>query len=191
MQQLSRIKGGQILFLSDFRGAGADSAIKMSLSRIAGAGDLRRLSHGIYMKPKANTTEKHTPPAEDIASAIARREKIRIKPSGTYALYKLGFNNDPPSVFTYVTDGEPRNIKIGEHTIIFKATTPKKLSMNGPISSLIIQALEEIGKTNITADLEQKIKTALAKENPKHLKEDMQKAQAWIYNLLIRLKSEN
>ena len=190
-EQITHLKGGKILFPTDFRGLGSDSAIKMSLSRIASEGDLKRLSHGIYMKPKPSSKKgDFIPTHEEIAIAIANREEIRIKPAGLYALYVLGFNTDMPAALTYVTDGEPRKILIGERAIVFKATTPKKLSMKGPISSLIIQALEEIGKVNLTSDTQQKIKVALSKEAPQNLIDDIKKAPAWIYNLLIKIKTD-
>jgi hypothetical protein len=191
VEQITHIKGGKILFPTDFRGVGTDSAIKMSLSRIANTGEIKRLSHGIYLKPKRSTKkEGFIPTPEEIAIAIADRERIRIKPSGLFALYQLGFNPALPATLTYVTDGEPRKILIGEQAIIFKATTPKKLSMKGPISSLLIQALEEIGKENLTSDYEQKIKDVLLKEDPQNLIDDIKKAPAWIYNLLIKLKTD-
>lgn len=189
VEKIANTKGGEILFPNDFRGVGADSAIKMSLSRITKAGGLTRLSHGIYRKPKKNERKDDialTP--EEIVEAIAKQEKIKVRPSGPYALYKLGFSNDTPSTLTFITEGEPRKIVVNEHVIVFKATTPKKLAMKGAVSGLLIQALEEIGKKNITADLEQKIAHTITKEDDANLMDDIKNAPAWIYNLLIQLK---
>jgi hypothetical protein len=189
MEQISHIKGDKVLFPTDFRGIGTDSAIKMSLSRITQQGHLKRLSHGIYLKPgQTSNKAKAILAPEFIADAIAKRENIKIKPAGMYALYQLGFESDKPAVLTYVTDGEPRKITIESHTLIFKPTTPKKLSMTGSISSLIIQALEDVGKENVTAELQGKIKRALQKEDAKKLMDDIKKAPAWIYNLMLKLK---
>lgn len=187
LEQLARTKGGTILFPADFRGSGTDSAIKMSLSRIAATGSLVRLSHGIYLKPRRNKKNDILKP-EQIAFAIAEREKIRIKPSGAYASYHLGFISELPKELTFITDGEPRKLFVGKNLIIFKATTPKKLSMKGPVSSLLIQALENIGKSSITSSIEQKIKDSLKKEDPQILLNDLKNAPAWIYNLLIKIR---
>lgn len=189
MEQINHTKGGKILFPTDFRGIGTDSAIKMSLSRIVQQGHLTRLSHGIYLKPgRTSKKTKPVPVPESIADAIAERENIRIKPAGDYALYQLGFERDKPAILSYVTDGEPRKISIDNYTIVFKPTTPKKLSMKGPISSLIIQALEEVGKDKVTTELQGKIKRALQNEDAKKLMDDIKKAPAWIYNLMLKLK---
>lgn len=189
MEKITHIKGGKILFPTDFRGIGADSAIKMSLSRLAKKGQLKRLSHGIYLKPRRPSKKNESVPApEFIANAIAERDNIRIKPAGNYALYQLGFESDKPTILTYVTDGEPRKISVDNHTIVFKPTTPKKLSMKGQISSLVIQALEDVGKDDVNAELEIKIKKVLQNEDAQKLMNDIKKAPAWIYTLMLKLK---
>jgi len=187
LEQVTHTKGGKILFPVDFRGSGTDSAIKMSLSRMVQDGYLVRLSHGIYFKPLGRKMNQ-MPTPEQIAFAIAEREKIRIKPAGNYAIYQLGLTTEMPKELTFITDGEPRRIQIGDNLIIFKSTTPKKLSMRGPIISLLMQALEHIGKDNITSAIEKKAKDSLQKEDPRYFQNDIKNAPAWIYNLLIKIK---
>ncbi|RYE51876.1 MAG: hypothetical protein EOP48_17640 [Sphingobacteriales bacterium] len=191
IQRIANIKAGKILFPVDFRGVGADSAIKMSLSRIAQKGSIVRLSNGIYMKTKKSGDKAGIMGPEDIAKAVAEKEKIRIKPAGAYALFLLGFTNEKPAVFTYVTDGEPRRISIGESIVVFKSTTPKKLSMIGKVSSILIQAIEDTGQKNISEEMLEFVKQALHKEDQLHIDGDMKKAPAWIYNLLYKIKGNN
>lgn len=192
VQRIAKIKAGKMLFPTDFRGLGADSAIKMCLSRIAQKGNIIRVSHGIYIKAKRSIDkEGKMMDAEDIAAAIAVKEKIRIKPSGEYALFSLGFIQEKPSVLTYVTDGEPRRIAVGNMIVLFKSTTPKKLSMRGKVSSLLIQTLEEIGEKKINEKMLELVKKSIQKEDPLILEEDMKKAPAWIYNFLYKIKRNN
>lgn len=79
-----------------------------------------------------------------------------------------------------LTDGSPRKIQVGKHTIKFKKTTPKNLLAKGVISRLVIQALKEIGRDRQTADEEEKIIELLKQENPKDLLHDIPLAQVWI-----------
>ena len=72
-------------------------------------------------------------------------------------------------------------------TIVFKATTSKRLSMEGPISSLVIQALEELDLTNMHPETELKIRELLAKENPAKLKHDLALAPARQYDYIMKL----
>lgn len=188
---LSKVKKGSILFPTDFRGMGTEGAIKMTLSRLVKEGKLKRVAHGIYYVPKADPLlgELH-PGAENIAEAIAQKEKILIKPSGASALNKLGLSTQVPMRLVYITNGSPRKIKIGRTTVVFKATTSKKLAMEGPISGLVIQALEELDLANMHPQTATKIKGLLTKENPGKLKHDLALAPARLHDYIMKLLKE-
>ncbi|MBS4064529.1 MAG: type IV toxin-antitoxin system AbiEi family antitoxin domain-containing protein [Chitinophagaceae bacterium] len=188
---LSKVKRGSILFPTDFRGMGTEGAIKMALSRLVKEGKLKRVAHGIYYVPKTDPLlgELH-PGAENIAEAIAQKEKILIKPSGASALNKLGLSTQVPMRLVYITNGSPRKIKIGRTTVVFKATTSKKLAMEGPISGLVIQALEELDLTNVHPETARKIKNLLMKENASNLKHDLALAPARLHDYIMKLLKE-
>jgi hypothetical protein len=90
----------------------------------------------------------------------------------------------------YITDGEPKQIHIGRTTIKFKPTTHKKLAMKGKISSLVIQALEELG-TEVEEKIKQKIKSLLQQEDPKLLMADIKLAPVKISDFLVTLMKED
>ena len=104
------------------------------------------------------------PSAEDVAVAIAKRDRIRTIPTGVYALNALGLSTQVPMKIVLLTDGSPRVIKVGKRTIKLKKTSPKNLLAKGDISLLVIQALKEIGMNNQTEEEEQKIINLLRNE---------------------------
>jgi hypothetical protein len=188
--RINRSKKGTILFPTDFRGMGSEAAIKMALSRLVKEGKVERLAHGIYIVPKEDPMfGKIQPSLETIAETIAKKEHVKIKPAGTYALHKLGLTTQVPTKVVYLTDGPPKFIHIGSSTIRFKPTTPKKMALEGKISSLVIQALEEI-KQNLE-DLEKETKdrlvTLLLQEKPETLKHDLKLAKAKVNDYIISL----
>jgi hypothetical protein len=188
-QVIKHRRKGDLIFPTDFRGLGTEGAIKMSLTRLNKEGVIDRLGHGIYLMPKTDPVfGKIAPAPEDIAYAIAKKEKIQIKPAGAYALHKLGLTTQVPTKLVYLTSGTAKEIKIGKTLIKFKSTTPKKLAMKGQYSSLIVQALEELGTENIDTKTEMRIKELLLKEDPKMLKEDLQLAPAKINDYLVKLQ---
>lgn len=188
IEKISKVKSGMILFPADFRGVGTDTAIKMSLSRIARNGQISRLSHGIYVKSKTKKGEasKDVKP-DELAYAIAKSENVRISPSGEYALYKLGLLDEYPKALTFITDGEPRNLVLDKIRIVFKATTPKKLSIKGEKCQLLLQALEALGPNKIDDKVIQKIEHQLKNEHMDTVMEDIKRAPAWIYTLLFKI----
>jgi hypothetical protein len=124
------------------------------------------------------------PTAEEVAQGIAKRDKIKLVPTGTYALNALGLSTQVPMNLVFLTDGAPRTIKVGKRTIKLKRTTPKNLLAKGKISALVIQALREIGKDNPTKSEIQKIVTLLKKEDNKKLMHDIDLAPVWIKNIM-------
>lgn len=189
---LSRIKKlppGELVFPTDFRGLGSEAAIKMAMSRLVKEKKFERIAHGIYLIPRTDPLlGKLHPSLESIAQAIAEREHVRIRPAGAYALNKLGLSTQVPMKLVYITDGAPRQIRIGKGGIKFKATTPKRLSLKGKISSLVIQALDELGLKAIDDEMKRKIQLLLEKENTKDLKADIKLAPAWINDFIYSLQ---
>ena len=185
---ISKAKEGEIVFPTDFRGSGNEGAIKMALHRLVKTGKIKRLAHGIYYVPKVDPLfGELQPDASEIAEKIAKKEKVRIRPAGAYALNKLGLSTQVPTKLVYITDGVPRQLKIGKMTIKFKATTNKKLSMKGELSGLIIQALEELDLNNMDHTRETKIKELLLKEDSKKLKHDLVLAPARVHDYIVKL----
>jgi len=191
-RSISRSKKGELIFPTDYRGMGSEASIKMALSRLAKEGKLQRLAHGIYFVPKMDPLFGELYPGpQEVAESLARKEKVRIRPAGAYALHRLGLTTQVPTRLVYITDGASRNLKVGNATIRFKATTPKKLSTKGKISGLLIQALEELDIEHIDAETENKIRELLRKEEPAHLKYDLTLAPAKIHDYLLQLMKES
>lgn len=185
---VSKKKGGEILFLTDFRGTGTQSAIKKTFSRLTEKGIIKRLAHGIYYTPKKDPVlGELIPGPEEVLRMIAKKEKITIKPSGAYALHKLGLTTQVPTKMVYLTDGPPKQLKLGKLEIKLKATTPKKLATKGKISGLVMQALEEIGTCKLSPATEQRIKELLLVENTRDLEHDLKLFSTRINDYIVRL----
>jgi hypothetical protein len=185
---LSRRKKGSLIFPSDFRGMGTEAAIKKALSRLAKQGILKRVAHGIYYIPRTDPVLGELfPGAEEVAMLLAKKEKVRIRPAGAYALNKLGLTTQVPTRLVYITDGPPRKLKIGKLEIRFKATSHKKLATIGQVSALVIQALEELDVEHIDTGTAARIKVLLLSEDPKKLRHDLALAPVRVYDYMIKL----
>ena len=176
---------GNLVLSSDFLLYGTPKAVQKSLERLEDKGVIIRVAQGIYVRPKiSKLIGAITPSAEEVAEAIAKRDRIRTVPTGSYALNALGLSTQVPMNIVLLTDGSPREIKVGKRTIKFKKTTPKNLLAKGKISRLAIQALKEIGHGKVTEKEEQKIVSLLKKEDEKTLKHDIALAPVWIQKIM-------
>jgi len=179
--KIKKARGGSLFFIDDFLHFGSAKAVGKALERLVERDELSRVSRGIYARLKTHElfgTIK--PTAEDIAIAVAKRDKARIIPTGVLAQNALGLSTQVPLNIVYLTDGSARTIKINKQSVKFKKTSPKNLAAIGKISSLVIQALKEIGKDNITQNEIKIVLKQLEKEDIRRLEHDMKLAPEWI-----------
>ena len=185
IEELKKVQKGTILFVDDFLNFGNPESVKKALFRMEEKGLLIRLAHGVYLYPK---TDKALgvlyPSTEEIAIAIAKRDRARIIPTGVQALNKLGLSTQIPLNVVFLTDGAARSIKIGKRTITFKKTSPKNLLTKGEISGLAIQALKSIGQHNIEKEFLIRLLKILTKEKKENIQHDAKLAPAWINRIL-------
>ena len=181
---------GTILFPTDFTDLGTSEAIRLHLFRLEKEGLIKRISQGIYVRPReSKLLGTLTPSAEEVANSIAKRDRIRCIPTGSYALHALGLSTQVPMKIVLLTDGSSRVIHIGNRTITFKKTTPKFLLAKGKISGLVIQAVKEIGKDNMSKEEEQRILYLLKKESSKNLAHDITLAPVWIQKIMQKAQT--
>lgn len=172
---------GSLLFPDDFADKGSADSIRKALQALKDKGLIKSVAHGIYVYPKVNSyIGEVLPTAEEVAQAIAKRDKIRLVPTGAYSLHALGLSTQIPLKLVFLTDGAARTIKVGKRTIKLKKATPKNLMAKGKISSLAIQALREIGKDKASPTELKKIVKLLKEEDPQLLKHDIKLAPEWI-----------
>lgn len=179
---------GSLVFPSDYLSYGSSEAVRKALDRLQDKMVLVRVAQGIYVRPKiSELIGPLVPSAEEVAEAIAKRDKIRTLPTGSYALNALGLSTQVSMNIVLLTDGSPREVKVGKRKIKFKKTTPKNLLAKGKISRLVIQALKEIGNGKVKEDEEQKILNLLKKEDEEVLKHDIALAPVWIQIIMKKV----
>jgi hypothetical protein len=188
LEYLKHRQKGKIYFTNDFATLGTSESIRKSLSNLVKKDILIRLTQGIYLYPKIDKELGVLyPSVDDVCRAIAKRDKARIEPTGIFALHSLGLSTQIPVNVVYLTDGIPRKIKYGNRTIKFKKTAPKNLAMKGKISSLVITALKQIGKENVSQEVELQLTKVLKKESVENVRHDAKLAPEWISKLIFQL----
>jgi hypothetical protein len=181
MSLLTVDKEGQLLFPRDFLQIGSPEAINMAFSRLVKEEKIHRIAKGIYLHPK-----KHDklgiiyPSLEEIARNIATREKVKIRPTGSYALNKLGLSTQVQTKVVFLTDGSPRKIRVGKGLITFKSTTPKKMAARGELTFLTIQAMLTLGEKGVDDKVTDHLVSVLKHEGATQVREGAKSAPVWI-----------
>ena len=193
-KRIRKQRRGKIIFASDFSTFGSSDAIFKALQRLTKKEVLLRIAHGVYYYPKFNTfeysNEKYEyPSVEEIAYQIAKRDKIRIVPTGSYALNALGLSTQVVMNVVFITDGAPRRIKVGKRRgLLFKHTSEvRRLAFKSKLLMLIDSALREIGENKVRTHELEIIKEKLSNISQKEIDTDIDLMPIWIRNLILKL----
>lgn len=183
---------GSVFVPADFLGTGSREAVDLALHRLARKGTIRRLARGVYDFPKEHPVlGPLSPSADDVARALAGRDRTRLQPAGAYAANTLGLSEQVPAKAVFLTDGPARTVKIGTTTIQLRRTTARNMATAGRLSGLLIQALRELGKEHITQERREHLKRTLPADKRRELIKDLKLAPAWMHPIFRELAEED
>lgn len=190
-QKIWRMRKGSIFFSEDFLSMGTQAAVNKALSELAKKGIIIRLAPGIYCKPQKDEVfglGVMYPGIDQIAQAIAARDKCEIVPTGIYAQNRLGLSTQIPMNAVYLTNGSARRIKIyNGKGILFKRVSPKHFKFKNKLALMLTLALKDIGQGNVTDEQKNTIKEILNKEPKQSLTQDYVLMPDWIRTLIESL----
>ena len=194
---ISKIKKcgrGNLFFSSDFIVYGEQKSIGKALDRLTEKKFLIRISRGIFYYPKKDKVlglEVLYPTLEDIAEGVAKRDKVRIVPTGLYALNRLGFSTQVPMNVQYLTDGYNKKLTLfNGATIQFKHTSPKNLAFNSRLAMLLTFAFKSLGKEQITEEILYRAKELISHDKNRVVEQDYKLMPAWVSSIIKSLYEE-
>ena len=187
----SRIKRwgrGSVVLPANFLDLGSRQAVGVALHRLEKTKSIRRLSRGVYDYPMEDPLlGELSPTIEAITKALSQRDRIRLQPTGAYALNLLGLSEQVPAKIVFLTEGESRTLKIGPMTIELRRTTPRNMASSGRLSGLIIQGFRSLGKDHVTKARIEKLKSTIPLKQRKELLKDIALAPAWMHSIFHEL----
>lgn len=188
VRTIQRSPRGSVFTAASFGALGSRAAIDKSLQRLVSRGELRRLSRGLYDKPRQDALLGTLwPSVEAVVKAVAGKHRLRVQPGGAYAANLLGLSEQVPAKIVLLTDGVSRTIRAGPMRIAFKRTSPRNMSAANRLAGLVIQAFKSLRREHITAArLEHLRKTLPAAERAK-LVRDLDLAPGWMRPLIRQL----
>jgi len=176
---------------ADFIDLGTRHAVDKALSRMAAAGDIRRVARGLYDVPRRHPIVGTIAPSiDEVARAVAGRGGTRMQPTGAYAANLLGLSDQVPAKVVFLTDGRTKRVRLGKMDIVFRQTSPRIMATAGSVSGLVIQALRYLGRTHVNSDTVRKLARKLSAQDRKRLLKDLASAPAWIADIMRQLAAQ-
>jgi hypothetical protein len=190
-RKVRRAKPGTVFTPALFVGLGSRAAVDKTLQRLAARGELRRLSRGLYDKPRHDPLLGVLWPSVDaVVAALTGKDKVRLQATGAYAANLLGLSDQVPARVEFLTDGTSRTVKAGPMQIVLKRTTPRQMAAAGRTSGLVIQALRSIGPAHLTPQRLKQLRRSLPDAERQSLLKDLDLAPGWLQPTLRTLAAD-
>jgi hypothetical protein len=179
-----RAKGSRWAFTpGDFSDIGEPRAVGMVLTRLNKKGLINRVRRGVYEIPHSHPILGKTGASEEaLAQALARRDGLKVIPSAATAANELGLSTQVGAHKTYnVVGSRARTVKIaGGSELQIKKRSDKMMAISGKVSGHLAQALQNIGKGNVSQTDLKRLGTRLTTKDRKQLIADMRFVPAWM-----------
>jgi len=190
-RKVRRAKPGTVFTPALFAGLGGRAAVDKTLQRLVARDELRRLSRGLYDKPRQDPLLGTLWPSVDaVLAALAGKDKLRLQPTGAYAANLLGLSDQVPARVEFLTDGTSRTVKAGPMQIVLKRTTPRQMAAAGRTSGLVIQALRSLGPKHLTPQRLDKLTRSIPAAERRTLLNDLSLAPGWMQPTLRALAED-
>lgn len=183
---------GSVFTPDTFATLGSRASIDKALQRLVRRGELRRLSRGLYDKPREDDLLGVLWPSVDaIVKAIAGKNRIRTQPAGAYAANLLGLSEQVPAKVLLLTDGVSRTVQAGPMRITLKRTTPRQMAAAGRLSGLLIQAFKSIGVQHLSEAHVRHLRATLPAAQRARVADDIALAPVWMRPWLLAVARDD
>jgi len=181
------------VFLSNTFSLKDRAVLRVILSRLVKEGLIKRLGPGLYLYPRYSPVlgTYATPSLDDIAMAIVANDTANIAYPGVHAMNKLGLSTQVPTNAVFLTDGSSRKIKLEDgRTLVFKRVAAKNFAYTSAIMQMIVFALREIGKEDLSEEKIARIQRILLTVPADDFHTDVHLAPEWVQKKLRSLREE-
>lgn len=166
---------------------GARAAIDQALSRLATAGEIVRLTRGVYVKPEQNRfVGQVLPEPYKIAQVIAEKTSEVIQVSGAEAARQFGLSTQVPAQPIFLTSGQSRRFNMGSLEVTLKHVSKKKIPLSGSRIGLAISAMWYLGKERVTFQTIEAIKKRLTPQEFIKFVSSTKYMPVWMSNLVLQ-----
>ncbi|WP_092433600.1 DUF6088 family protein [Geopseudomonas sagittaria] len=169
-QQVKYLPKGRPFSSRRFAGLGSRSAVGKAIARLVIAGELERITRGIYMRPKISPyVGRVRPSALAVIRVIAKQNHETIQVHGAEAVRAFHLSTQMQTQPVLYTSGSSREIRIGALTIRLRHVSPEKLQHAGTKVGLALVALFYLGRKGVNSTSVTKIKSELTSAELKQL----------------------
>lgn len=185
-QRISDMPYGTVIISNDFKDIASLKTINKALERINKSGKIRKIIRGIYDKPLYSNVLKEYAAinVENVVNTLKRKYNWIISPSGNTALNYLHLDTQVSNAYSFVSSGPNKEYIINGYIIKFKNIMSREIIGLSYKTIILIQALKEIGKDNITSEHINILKNEFNDIEKNTILNESRNVSAWIYEII-------
>lgn len=189
IEEINKMPDGKPFNAAAFRHLGKTENIRKILSRLVKSGQIVRLAHGTYCKPKLVPVVGITLPSiKEIAKSITEATGETLLVHGAEAARMLELSTQVPLKLVFYTNGNSRELKIGKRLIALKHVNPSQLICANNIAGIVISALRYLGREHVTIETIEKIANGLSERDMAVTLNNVKHMPAWMADLFYQYK---
>ena len=142
---------------------GTRGAVDRTLSRLAGEGEIQRLAHGVFVRPRTSRfVGTVVPDIHEVVEAIARSNGETVQIHGAEAARRFRLSTQVPTAPVFHTNASTRTIRVTGITVrMVHTSNRRRLQFAGEATGAALSALWYLGRNNVTPETVATIATAL------------------------------
>ena len=188
---MKRVRGkgrGWVFTPKSFVDFGTRGSVDMALSRLASAGDIRRIGRGLYDYPRQHDKlGALSPDPANVAKALSTQSGDKLAPSGATAANNLGLSTQVPARASYATTGRSRVRQAGGRSLTLKHSRAPVLDTAPDAVNAIVQALAHLGKDNIDSGKIRHFATRLDDRDMRILIQARPAMPGWMGDVVLKI----
>ena len=142
---------------------GTRGAVDRTLSRLVGEGEIQRLAHGVFVRPRTSRfVGTVLPGIHEVVEAIARSNGETVQVHGAEAVRRFRLSTQVPTAPVFHTSASSRMIRVGGITVrMVHTSSRRRLQFAGEATGTALSALWYLGKDNVPPEAVATIAAAL------------------------------
>jgi hypothetical protein len=167
---------------------GTRGSVDMALSRLAQAGEIRRIGRGLYDYPQLHDKlGTLSPDAGMVARAVSAQSGDRLAPSAAAAANTLGLSTQVPAKSNYATTGRSHVRKAAGLTVTLKHSRAPVLSHASEAANGVIQFLAGLGRNKVNGEIISQLAERLDDKDAHALLKGRAQMPGWMGDVVLKI----
>ena len=160
---IRKLPKGKPFTTARFLKHGNRGTVDRTLSRLVGAGEIQRLAHGVFVRPRTSRFVGNVlPDIHEAVKAIARKNGETVQIHGAEAARRFGLSTQVPMAPVFHTSASTRTVRVAGVTVrLVHTSSRRRLQLAGEPTGAALSALWYLGKNNVNPETVATIATAL------------------------------